>query len=145
MNDWIQYHKSQWMSDVLKWNVSDAKIRNNNLAESQNFVLGLLLGKHPYLFSFVEGLQKKSADTVIRNGQLLANQYTRAQDRDENRKNVELMKLYEKLDKNKINYFNFLIQARTIMRKRWKVLEKQYEDMVDSDSEDDEQEQKNDM
>ncbi len=69
MRSWLQYFHNTWMQNTEIWNVSNTAIRNNDLAENQNFVLSRLLGKHPSLFDFIFGYNRSVDTSTIKKTQ----------------------------------------------------------------------------
>eukprot|EP01084_Bolivina_argentea_P185912 320519_1 len=109
MEGWIHdYHKKTWMGsvefewkaryEIKGWLIYRLKLRTNNLSEINNFIMALLMGKHPRWWPWYICLQQLSALAHIRWGQLTTWDKPRKQKQKEFIKTELLNGLWDKLD-----------------------------------------------
>ncbi len=130
---WLKYFENTWMPmkdketsqqgySLLDWNVFDAEIRTNDLAEMQNFLMSSAVGVHPDLWDFLTHLQDLSTQCAIRYNQLEDSHTSNQRHADEIKKDFKLQLLWNLIrdaDFNQIDIETLLKDASTIMKKNW--------------------------
>ena len=111
------------------WSVWDSVVRNNDMAECNNFLLYQKLGAHPPVDKWLQELRVHAEDQVIRWMELKKYNWTRARDPVEVAQNQKLAALQKKFEdqlkagKPKVN---FLYDAAEIFHGNWKYLEQKF-------------------
>ncbi len=120
MHGWIHdYHKATWMGStnhfgfngkykIKQWLIYRLPLRTNNLSEINNFIMALMMGRHPLWWTWYHCLQVLDALAHIRWGQLKRWDRPRKQKESEFIKTETLKQLWDKLDERTIQPLMFL-------------------------------------
>eukprot|EP01083_Nonionella_stella_P279545 950905_1 len=129
LRSFISYFNETWMDGLYSqkdWNFHDDHERTQNQIERSHRSWLDKMGKHPWIWPFMEKLQEIEALTQLRLEQIMKHKKTRLKSPDEREKEDQLNRLWRGLDAGVLTIPQFLTCASVAVKTHFVTLEKLY-------------------